>query len=114
MSNNVPGPEAQNQQIQVKVSDEVLKGAYSNMVQISHTPEEFVLDFMNVFPPAGIINSRVVVSPAHIKRIAAALLENIKNYEGQFGAIKETQVKPPQAPTSSSGQAIGFDTQSAQ
>ncbi|MDE2311897.1 MAG: DUF3467 domain-containing protein [Patescibacteria group bacterium] len=78
------------QQIQVKVSDEVLKGAYANMVQIGHNPEEFVLDFMNLLPPTGIAVARVILSPAHAKRVAAALQENIKRYEEQFGAITAT------------------------
>jgi hypothetical protein len=86
MAQNNPQPQ-QNQQIQVKVTDEVLKGAYANMVQVSHGQEEFVLDFMNIFPPQGIIASRVIVSPAHMKRLVAAMEENIKRYEGQFGQI---------------------------
>jgi len=77
----------QNQPIQVKVTDEVLKGAYANMVQVSHGQEEFILDFMNIFPPQGIIASRVIVSPAHMKRLIAAMQENIKRYEEQFGPI---------------------------
>lgn len=79
---------ASSQQIQVKASDEALKGVYSNMAQIGHTQEEFVLDFMNLFPPAGVLSARVIVSPAHVKRITQALAENIKKYEEQFGSIK--------------------------
>jgi hypothetical protein len=74
-------PQSQQQQMQVKVSDEMLRGVYANMAQVAHTPEEFILDFMNLFPPTGVITSRVIVSPQHIKRIAAALQENIKRYE---------------------------------
>ena len=44
--------------MQVKATDEVLKGVYANMVQVGHTPEEFILDFMNMFPPTGIITSQ--------------------------------------------------------
>ncbi len=63
--------EINNQQIQIKVADEILPGKYSNMAQIVHTKDEFVLDFMNVLPPQGIITSRVIVSPVHMKRLAA-------------------------------------------
>ena len=83
--------EPNQQQLQVKMSDEVLKGVYANMVQVGHTPEEFILDFMNLFPPAGVVSARVIVSPGHIKRIAAALAENIKRYEEQFGTIKASE-----------------------
>ena len=81
----------QSQQLQVKVTDEVLKGVYANMVQVGHTPEEFILDFMNLFPPAGILASRVIVSPSHLKRIVAALEDNLKKYEQQFGTIKPSE-----------------------
>lgn len=74
-------------QIQVKVTDEILRGAFANMVQVGHTQEEFVLDFMNLLPPAGTLTSRVIVTPGHMKRIVAALTDNLKKYEEQFGAI---------------------------
>lgn len=85
MSNNQP---AENQPIQVKVSDTDLKGFYANMVQIGHTGEEFVLDFMNIFPPAGVLGSRIVMSPGHAKRVMEALNNNIQNFEKSFGKIK--------------------------
>jgi hypothetical protein len=77
------------QQLQIKVRDEELKGAYSNLMQILHTKEEFVLDFFLSAPPQGILAARVMVSPAHAKRIAQALAENVKKYEEKFGAISE-------------------------
>ena len=75
------------QQLQIKVNDSDLKGAYSNLMQILHTKEEFVLDFFLNAPPQGIMASRVIVSPGHAKRIAAALAENIKRFEEKFGKI---------------------------
>lgn len=82
-----PGQQ-QGQQLQVKVTDEILRGVYANMLQVAHTPEEFVLDFMNLLPPSGIVNARVILSPQHMKRIVAALQENLKRYESQFGEIR--------------------------
>lgn len=76
------------QNMQVKVSDEVLKGVFANMVQVGHTAEEFILDFMNLFPPQGVLTSRVVVTPQHMKRIVAALEDNLKKYEEQFGKVE--------------------------
>ena len=83
-------PEGQ-KQIQVKIPDEVLKGVYANMVQVGHTPEEFVLDFMNIVGTAGIVNARIIVSPGHFKRLIAAMQGNLKRYEEQFGNIKESR-----------------------
>lgn len=82
----------QKQQLQIKASDEKLKGEYSNMMQILHTKEEFVLDFLNVFPPTGILNSRVIVSPEHCKRMLRAMEENLKKYESQFGKISDSEM----------------------
>lgn len=87
------------QQIQIKASDEKMKGEYANMMQVLHTPEEFVLDFMNVFPPTGTLNARIIVSPGHFKRMLAAMQDNLKKFEAQFG-----DVKPSEGPTN----PIGF------
>lgn len=81
----------------------MLKGQYANMMMIAHTKEEFVLDFMNVVPPQGIVTSRIITSPGHMKRIIAALSENIKKYEGSFGTIAEASI-----PTD---KEFGFKTQ---
>ncbi len=88
------------QNINIKITDEMLKGAYANMMLVQHTREEFILDFMNIIPPNGIVSARVITSPGHIKRIVAALTENLKKYESQFGKIAQAE-----APTS---QEIGF------
>ncbi|MFH1457498.1 MAG: DUF3467 domain-containing protein [Patescibacteria group bacterium] len=89
-ANNPSGNQA-SRQLQIKISDDVLKGIYANAMQVSHTKEEFVLDFMNLSPHqgVGIVGSRVVVSPGHAKRMIAALAENLKKYEEQFGKIEE-------------------------
>ena len=91
----------QDNQIQIKASDDILKGQYSNMANILHTKEEFILDFINVLPPTGTLNARIVVSPMHMKRIVAAFAENLAKYETQFG-----QVQSSDAPTTT----IGFQT----
>ena len=114
MAENNPQPAEGGQQMQVKVTDDILKGVYSNIMQVAHTQEEFVMDFMNLLPPTGTVNARVIVSPEHAKRIAAALADNIKKYEQQFGEIKPGVVNPagPNTP-SSTGPHMGFDTEKA-
>lgn len=99
--------EQQQQNINIKVSDEVLKGVYSNLMFVSHTKEEFILDFINVFGPQGEQVAKVITSPGHFKRIAAALADNLKKYEGQFGAIKEESGQEPAGEKSSS--KFGFN-----
>lgn len=79
------------QQINIKANDETMKGVYANNVMIAHSKEEFIFDFMNIFPPQGQLVSRVIISPGHAKRLLKALEENIKKYEGQHGSITEAQ-----------------------
>ena len=96
------GQQAQ-QQIKIKIDDAVLKGAYTNAMAVSHSKEEFVLDFMNIYPwqRAGVVSARVITSAGHMKRIVKALTENLKKYEDKFGKIEEAK-----AP----GEDIGFKT----
>jgi hypothetical protein len=86
----------QPKQIKIKAKDEELKGTYSNLMQILHTKEEFVLDFFLVSPPEGILASRVIMSPGHLKRMIKALEENLSKYEEKFGKIEEARV--PETP----------------
>lgn len=81
--------------MRVKVPEDVARGAYANTMAVFHTREEFVLDFLNVFPPAGIATARIITSPGHIKRIIRALHENLRKYEERFGAVEEAP--PPHA-----------------
>lgn len=78
----------QSKEVKVKATDEVMKGVYANQTLIMHDKEEFILDFINTFPPSGILNARVIISPAHCVRIMKALQENIQRYEANFGKIQ--------------------------
>ncbi|MEM9554879.1 MAG: DUF3467 domain-containing protein [Acidobacteriota bacterium] len=77
--------------INIKISDEELKGRYANLVRISHTREEFILDFINFVPPQGAVTSRLMMSPGHIKRLIRALADNLALYEKQHGDVAEAQ-----------------------
>jgi hypothetical protein len=88
-------------QIKIRAKDEQLKGAYSNLMQILHTKEEFILDFFLIYPPDGNLSSRVIISPGHMKRMVKALEENLEKYESKYGKVEEAE-----EPRSK----IGFDT----
>jgi hypothetical protein len=87
----------QSGQVQIKADEKELLGQYSNLVMIHNTPEEFILNFIYLFPtnPQGKLVSSIIVSPAHAKRLYAALGENIDRYEAQFGAIREKPMPVP-------------------
>lgn len=78
-------------QIQVSFPDSLKGGVYSNLMEVKHTREEFILDFYMVSPPVGAITARVIMSPGHMKRTIADLQENVKKYEGNFGTIKQAE-----------------------
>lgn len=80
-------PQPQPQQLQIKGSDEVLRGVYSNAMQLTHTQQEIIFDFFNLLPPQPQLVSRVITNPAHAKQILAALTDNLKKYEQKFGTI---------------------------
>lgn len=92
----------QQKQLQIKADDATLKGVYSNAAQIQHSKEEFILDFMNMFPPAATLNARVILSPGHMKRLAAVMAENVKRYEEAYGTIKAADAPPSE---------MGFQTE---
>ena len=75
--------------LNVKIGDDELKGRYSNLLRVTHTREEFILDFLNAVPPQAIATARIITSPGHLKRIVRALAENVERYEKAFGPIVE-------------------------
>jgi len=80
--------------LEIKISDEELKGRYSNLLRITHTREEFILDFIQIVPPQGVVTARVVTSPGHLKRIVRALGANLSRYEEAHGPIAEADEPP--------------------
>ncbi|MBI4426698.1 MAG: DUF3467 domain-containing protein [Candidatus Kerfeldbacteria bacterium] len=84
------------QQINIQSDPATLRGVYANMMFVVHTPEEFVMDFMNIVPAQqqGHHVARIVTSPGHLKRIIAALAENLKRYEAQHGPVKAASEPP--------------------
>lgn len=77
------------QEVNIKITDEELRGRYANLLRVTHTRDEFVLDFIHVIPPQGIVTARVVTSPAHLKRTVRALAANLARYEQSFGVLPE-------------------------
>jgi hypothetical protein len=81
-------------EIQVTFPEQLKGGVYSNNMVVTHTKEEFILDFLMVSPPAGTVTARVILSPGHARRVAAALTENVRKYEASFGAIPASEEPP--------------------
>lgn len=82
--------EKKEHQIQIEIDELTAQGVYSNLAIISHSQDEFILDFIFIQPqvPKAKVRARIITSPGHIKRFLAALQDNIKKYEEKFGEIK--------------------------
>lgn len=80
----------QNGQLQIELKEEVAQGTYANLAIISHSTSEFILDFVRVMPglPKANVQSRIVLTPEHAKRLLFALQDNVKKYEANWGPIR--------------------------
>ena len=79
------------QEIKISIPEHLKGGVYCNMLRITHTREEFIMDFMMITPPIGAIVSRVIMSPGHMKRTISALTTNMEKYEKSHGTLKEAR-----------------------
>ena len=86
-------------QINVEFPKEMVGGVYANNMAVTHTAEEFIMDFIMIAPPAGVVKSRIIVSPGHMKRILHALQDNLDKYEQKFGPIQMAENSGGEIPT---------------
>jgi hypothetical protein len=77
-------------QLPVELSDEVAEGTYSNLMFVTHSTCEFVLDFARALPGGrkGKVYSRVVMTPQHAKALWDLLTRNVAMFEETHGAIR--------------------------
>ena len=76
-------------QIQIQLDEPIAQGTYVNLALVNHTETEFTIDMMYLQPqqPKARVQSRIISSPKHTKRLLKALEENIQRYEDRFGVI---------------------------
>ncbi|MBQ7041393.1 MAG: DUF3467 domain-containing protein [Muribaculaceae bacterium] len=77
-------------EIKIELTPEVANGHYSNLAVISHSANEFFVDFITVAPnmPQAKVQSRIIMNPENAKNLLFALRDNIQKYESIFGEIK--------------------------
>jgi hypothetical protein len=65
------------------------EGIYSNLVLISHSASEFILDFARMLPgvPKAKVYARVIMTPQNAKSLMGVLQRNLENYEKKHGKI---------------------------
>ena len=76
--------------ITIELKEQVAEGTYSNLAIITHSSSEFILDFVRIMPgvPKANVQSRIILTPEHAKRLLHALQDNISKYEASHGTIK--------------------------
>ncbi len=76
-------------QMEIDLPEEETTGTYSNLVMITHSASEFILDFIAVMPgaPKAKVVKRMVLTPDHAKRLANALNDNVEKFEKEHGKI---------------------------
>lgn len=81
-------------QINIDLPENVADGIYSNLAVITHSNAEFVIDFLAVLPglPKAKVKSRIILTPAHAKRLLRALRENITKFEQAHGEVKDNEI----------------------
>jgi len=80
-------------QMEIELTEEEATGTYSNLVMITHSQSEFILDFISIMPgvPKAKVVKRMVVTPDHAKRLANALQENVSRFEKENGEISTNE-----------------------
>ena len=96
MNNNPPADSSFNQ---IKQPEHVAAGVFATAVVVSHTREEFFLDFIATYTAPLRLVARIILHPVHVKRLLTALRDNLDNYQTQYGPLP---TPPPPKPTSQS------------
>lgn len=88
----------QKKQINIELRDEEAEGIYANFAVITHSPAEFVVDFIRVLPGTkkSRVHARIVMAPQNIKSFAKSLAGNIEKYEARHGEIKTVGKEQPE------------------
>jgi hypothetical protein len=97
--------EKKHQKLNVELGEKEAEGVYSNLVLISHSPSEFILDFARILPgaPKAKVFSRIVMTPPNAKALLETLQKNIGMFEEKHGKIRMAGRPDEQ-------QGIGFQT----
>ena len=87
---------AEEKKFDIEILPEIASGIYSNLAIITHSSNEFIMDFVQMMPglPKPMVKSRVLMTPENAKRLLRALMDNIQKYESQFGEVKLRDNQP--------------------
>jgi hypothetical protein len=76
--------EIRNEPAQINIAQDAAGGVWANFAMVSHSPYEFTIDFIRMDfarqPLAGVVVSRVNLSPLFVTQLLEALKENWEIY----------------------------------
>ena len=72
-------------QISIELDNDSSNGEYSNLVIVTHSSAEFVMDFTKILPGVkkAKVHSRIIMAPEHAKAFMNALSDNIDKFESK-------------------------------
>jgi hypothetical protein len=92
---NAKKPTVQEIYDDLKISDDVLVGAYANGVMIGHSASEFKFDFLTNMIPHPAVSSRIYLSAPHAPRLLESLIRTFQDFQTR---LQQQQQRPPQQP----------------
>ena len=74
------------QELKIEITPEIAAGHYSNLAVISHSAQEFFVDFIAMAPnmPQAKVQSRIIMTPENAKNLLFALRDNLTKYFGEI------------------------------
>ena len=95
-NHNTMSANNEKREIKIELTPEMASGKYANLAIISHSANEFFMDFISVVPnsPQARVQSRIIMTPENAKTLLMALQDNVHKYESTFGTIKPKGQNP--------------------
>jgi hypothetical protein len=91
-----PAPQPQQQPpLSARVPERVAKGVFTTGQVVLDGPKEFVVDFFQHLTRPHQVVARVVMTPATVSELIAALRQNIENFTRAFGPPPPLPLPPP-------------------
>ena len=84
-------------QVQVQLGEQEAEGIYSNLVLVSHSASEFILDFARMLPgiPKAKVYARIIMTPQNATSLREVLQRNLQAYEEKHGKIPVSGMPEP-------------------
>jgi hypothetical protein len=83
---------------QLKLTDDVMSGAYANAVMIGHTASEFSFDFITTFFPRSAVSCRVYLAAPNARRFLESITQSFDQYQRKLRAQQQPDPPPDDPP----------------